>query len=175
MRFSLRTMFVAFTVVALSTAGLLYANAAWAAFFYTAAFALLLTGLVGAVVRRGATRPYWIGFTILGGGYFLLALVNENFLARFTDVRQSIGQEPRLATSQFLLWVEPYIHSNRELPNRSPTFPTRMSFTGSGLTLIPSSPSDYFVEVGHSILTLLLALLGGWIGLIMSNRNQSSG
>jgi hypothetical protein len=157
-------MLLLFTVVAVSFAGLLYANPAWAAFFYTTAFGFVLTGIVGAIVRRGQARAYWIGFAIFGGGYFALALINENFLLRFA-VDRPMGQEPRLATTQLLMRAERYIHRNAN-PDRAAVFGPGRGTTLSmgGVTFVPASPTDFFVEVGHSILTLALAVIGGWVG-----------
>jgi hypothetical protein len=164
MRFSLRMLLVLFTVVAVSVAGLLYANPAWAAFFYTTAFGFVLTGVVGAVVRHGPARGYWIGFAIFGGGYFALALIHENFLLRYA-VDRPMGQEPRLATSQLFLWAERYIHRNASGDRSTGFGPGRpATFSMGGVSYVPASPTDYFVEVGHSILTLVLAVIGGWVG-----------
>lgn len=167
-RFSLKTMLVLFTAVAVSTAGLIYANILWAAFFYTVAFLAVLTGIVGALVRRGPMRAFWIGFALFGGGYFGLALIGENSLAQFASNLQRAAQPPKLATTQLLLWVDRAIHP--EPSNSSGRGSSGRIVVNGGMTFFQQTPSQYLVEIGHSIFTLALAFTGGWLGLFISRR-----
>lgn len=172
MRFSLKTMLLLFTVVAVCIAGLVYSNVAWAAFFYTAAFVLVLTGIVGALVRRGPARPYWIGFALFGGGYFALALIGEDSLARFaSDMRQG-AQPPKLATTQGFIWAERYIYTYTGASNNSNTARSNPNivFNSRGILYYQRTPSQCFVQIGHSIFTLIMALMGGWLGLRFSRQ-----
>lgn len=168
MRFSLKTMLVLFTAVAVSTAGLIYANILWAAFFYTVAFLAVLTGMVGALVRRGPMREFWIGFALFGGGYFALALVGENSLARFSSNLQQGAQPPKLATTQLLMWVDRTIRP--EPTGSSIRGPGGRIIVSGGMTFFQQTSSQYLVEIGHSIFTLALAFAGGWLGLFISRR-----
>jgi hypothetical protein len=171
MRFSLKTMLLLCTAIAVSVAGLLNANVAWAAFFYTAAFIGVLTGFVGALVRRGPERAFWIGFALFGGGYFALALVGENSLARFAPDRQQV-QEPKLGTTQLLIWIQAQLQPRTKATANLPQ--GAVSFSPYGYSYVANTPSGYFIEVGHSIFTLLLALLGGWIAMQFSREARST-
>jgi hypothetical protein len=170
LRFSLKTMLLLFTVVAVCIAGLVYSNIAWAAFFYTVAFVIVLTGIVGALVRRGPARAFWIGFALFGGGYFALALIGENSLARFgSDMRQG-AQPPKLATTQVFIWAERYIHTDASNNSNTARFNPNLVFNSGGIAYYQLTPSQYFVQIGHSIFTLIIALMGGWIGLQFSRK-----
>jgi len=80
-------------------------------------------------------------------------------------VDRTIVQDPRLATTQFLLVAERFIHRNADKYGAAAIGPSRtVSFSAGGISFVPASPSDYFVEVGHSIFTVLLAVVGGWVG-----------
>lgn len=170
MRFSLKTMLLLCTAIAVSVAGLLNANVAWAAFFYTAAFLGVLTGCVGALVSRGPARPFWVGFALFGGGYFGLALIGENSLARFTPDRQQV-QEPKLGTTQLFIWVHAQLQPKTNASVKLP--PGAVAFSPYGYSFAANTPSGYFIEIGHAIFTLLFALLGGWIAMRFSRDGRS--
>jgi hypothetical protein len=158
MRFSLKVLLVAFTSVAVSFAGLIYANLPWASSFYTAAFVVVLTGVVGALVRPWPERGYWIGFALFAGGYFWLALVAEGSL-RFAGFQRGATLEPKLATTHLLLWSE------RSL---------RAENSPRGAFGVNRGPTEYFLQVGHSIFTLLFALAGGKLGQWFARSGQEA-
>ncbi len=159
MRFSLKTLLVSFTAIAVSIAGVRFANPVWGSCFYTVAFVLVLTGIVGALVRRGPARPFWIGFAVFGTGYFLLALVGEVALAQIVADFRQMRPEPKLPTTRLLTWAEPYLRST---PGMNPN--TNLIRRG---IIVPVANGDY-IEVGHSILTVIFALVGGWVGWLFS-------
>jgi hypothetical protein len=162
MRFSLKTMLAASAFIAVSVAGLHYANLPWAAFFYTAAFLSVLTGIVGSLVCSWPTRAFWIGFAVFGGGYFWLALIHE---AR-VEV-QGFGvqvPEPDLGTTHLLIWADRLLRSER---SGTPGF-QRRSLSG------PRSTREYFVQVGHGIFTMLLALIGGALGKAFAQHGRAT-
>jgi hypothetical protein len=157
MSFSIRSMLAAVAIVAVSIVGLRYANLPWAAFFYTAAFLLVLTGIVAAMVRPWPERGYWIGCALFSGGYFWLAMVAEGSL-RFGGTPMGATLEPKLATTHLLLWSEHYLRTDR-----SPR----------GTFGVVRGPTEYFLQVGHSIFTLLFALAGGMLGQWFTRRGRS--
>jgi len=158
MRFSLRFLLATFTVVAVSIAGLTYANLAWAALLYTAAFVLVLTGVVGATVRPWPKRGYWIGFALFGGGYFWLSLMAEGSL-RFAGTPRGATFEPNLATTHLMLWCERYL---------------RTESSPRGTFGVVRGPTEYFIQVGHSIFTLVFALAGGMLGQWFARGGRST-
>src|SRR3954463_7364016 len=103
MRFSLKSMLIAFAFVALSCMGLLYANRTWAACFFTATFLLILVGIVNAFIRRGSSKAFWIGFVVFSGAYFWVAMFAENLEP---GTLSGVWHEPKLATSTVLLLLD---------------------------------------------------------------------
>jgi hypothetical protein len=175
MRFSLKTLLIAFTVVAVSLLGLLNANLAWGAFFYTAAFVLVLSGIVGALVRPWPQRAYWIGFALFGGGYFWLALVAEGSL-RFAGPN-GVVMEPNLATSHLLLSAQRYVskdYAGSIADQRASRIVNARIRSAGGAFAVQRESSDYFLQVGHSIFTIVFALVGGALGSWFGSRDQLS-
>lgn len=158
MRFSLKTLLVLFTAIPVTIAGLLYANMVWAALFYTAAFTIVLAGIVGAIVRQGKPRSFWIGFAVFGLGYFCVALAGENGIVRYQANNTQSSFEPKLATSKLLIWSKPYLQQgavNRLTPASRAMFVSMMA-------------NDDYLIVGHSIFTMIMAMIGGWVGILFS-------
>jgi hypothetical protein len=60
-------------VVAVACAALRFASELWASAVLTATIGMLLTGVLGMVLRRGPARAFWFGFTVFGSAYLILA------------------------------------------------------------------------------------------------------
>jgi hypothetical protein len=187
MRFSLKTLLAATTLVALGCVGVLYANAMWSALFTTAAFLFVLFGVLAAVLRRGRARAFWIGFAVFGAGYFGLAIFGERdavssvrsvsrLLAQGpTRINESGLAEPRLATTAFLIWADRYLEPLREKPDQSNLISARdgtvlrvANNQAVALNLIGVNLD--FVTIGHGLFTVALSIVGGLIGLRLAER-----
>jgi hypothetical protein len=158
MRFSLKTLLVLFTAIPVAIAGLLYANMVWGALFYTAAFIILLTGIVGAIVRQGEPRAFWIGFAVFGMGYFCVALAGENGISRYQTNNMQSRFDPKLATSKLLVWSKPYLQRGAA-SNLTPA---------SRAMFVSTIANDDYLIVGHSIFTVIIGMIGGWVGTLFS-------
>lgn len=157
LRFSIKTLLAAFTVVAVCCAGLTFANNAWANFFYTAALTMVLVGVVAAVVRRGPTRAFWIGFAVFATGHFVMADREERYLV--LPGQYNINREPSLATTQLMLaardWVASLTTPARPRNPRAIYAPQGPGIVqvGGQATFYPDRPGN-FVLIGNSIFTL---------------------
>ena len=140
----------------------------------------LLTSVLLAVHRTGESRAYWLGFALFGWAYLVMSLVppiearlpTTKVLARLdpSSVRGP-GSAPwsRSSTSDNPSWARP-------AARRSPScLEGRTSVNGhlAGRRLSLGSPrpavpapvrggtAEDFVRIGHSLLALVLALVGG--------------
>lgn len=163
MRFSLKAMLAASSFIAVSVAGLKYANLHWSTFFYTGSFLLVLTAIVGALVCPWPTRAFWVGFAVFGGGYFWLAFMEDGQLK--LTVRGTAESRPRLATTRLLLWADQQLRPDPVIPAGV----RRAVFVG------PRSVDAYFVQVGNGIFTILLALVGGAAGKLFVRLRRRIG
>ena len=135
--FSLRSFFLAVTFFAVSCVAFYNASAFWVSATLSAAIVLLVFAILAVVASRNTSRIFWLGFAIVGCLY-LVSSVGPWFETNI---------EPKLLTTSALEYVYPMI--KREVPVGK----TR---------LITWSPSEsHFKVVGHQLLTVALACLGG--------------
>jgi len=173
MRFSLKTLLVAFAFVGVTWAALVYPTRLHAALFFSSALLMLLLGLIAVCARGGRARIYWIGFTVLGGGYFLCSMFEVHPYARASGERQT-WSEPRLLTSELLLGVDDWLRNvrpprNLHVPGSTDLRqPSLMYFVGRG------SPG-HTLTIGHSVFTLFFGLVGGGIASWIYLRNEGAG
>jgi hypothetical protein len=66
MRFSLRWLFVAILLIAVSVVALLNANLSWANAAERARLLLFSVTIIGAIYSRASTRAFWIGAIVFG-------------------------------------------------------------------------------------------------------------
>ncbi|MEX0641500.1 MAG: hypothetical protein WD468_02300 [Pirellulales bacterium] len=161
MRFSMKSMLAAFTFVAISCGGMLYANSFLATCFATAAFLIVMFGILAAILRAGRVRAFWTGFAVFGAGYFLLAMFGERLIDPgsqsaiiVVEPNNIVTAAPLLVTTGFLIWVEEFI----------------ALLVSSGNEPRPYDHLVFFLTNGHAIFTVLFALLGGALGSWIAGR-----
>ncbi len=76
-QFSIRSLLMAVTIVAVGVAALLNANLWWEAGTWLVALSLLASGILLCIYRQGQQRAYWLGFVIFGGLYLGLVLITS--------------------------------------------------------------------------------------------------
>jgi hypothetical protein len=171
MRFSLKTLLAAFALVGATCAALLYPTRLFATVFFSCALFLLLLGIIAACGKRGRAQFYWIGFTVLGSGYFLCSIFEVHPYARAQGERQT-WSEPRLLTSELLLAVNDWLTDVRPAAkNRMPGTTTvrnalQMYFVGQGT-------AGHTLMIGHSVFTIVMALVGGAISSWIYRENEA--
>ena len=176
LKFSLRWLLTAFIFVAFALVALLNANDYWVAIVFTLTFGMLLVSIVGAVVQRSMAQAFWIGFAVIGLGYFWAAHwpSQNNDGELFPRVRIRINLRAttglpfplRLQDSLITTQLLALTYKNVVPLVRESAFPSgnarvkQMSPVGfQHLHLL-----TVFVYVGHSLFTLLFAYIGGLLG-----------
>ncbi len=162
MRFSIRTLLIITTFVAVSCVALVYSNAFLATYMTTGAFVCCCFGILAASLRHNRPRAFWIGFAVFGSAYFWFSM-NEHEIdprgygAIVTLQSSDLVVEPRMATTKLLLWLYPY--DAGALADASGNF--------------IYGKARYLVEIGHAIFTVLFAVIGGWIGTWLYARETA--
>jgi hypothetical protein len=138
-RFSIAGLMVAVAVSALVSAGLRSANAA----AFAGAMLMLTSGvlglaIVGVVSRRGNERTWWLGFTLFGCGYLVLAFWTENGFHS-------------LPTTSLLLFLS---------SNIDPSIPQNV-WSRAG------SPYWTYLQIAHCFWALVAASLGGALAYVL--------
>jgi hypothetical protein len=149
----------------------------------------LLTSVLLAVQRMEERRSFWLGFALFGWAYLVASLVppvearlpTTKFLAHLDPL---FGERPWINTlSQFIdqqnpSWARPDTSTVAFLPQGDISMGTKQGLVflgtapnGSPLAL-RGGTSQKFIRIGHLLLALILALVGGSLsrGLFSSAR-----
>jgi hypothetical protein len=184
-RFTIGGLLAAVLFAAVPIAALREATALWDSGVFTVTAGLLLGSVLLAVHRTGRRRAFWVGFGLFGWAYLLAGL------------KPPVGS--RLLTTKALVYLDSKVP--RETPaglvvadfdsdgdvdllvaNGSATNAATVGTSsgdvilwnsGTTLNLLPGpgGTTEHFLRVGHSILTLVVATLGG----LLSRSLRSSG
>lgn len=104
-QFSIRSLLVAVTIVALGIAALLNASVNWEMAMWGLALGLLATAVLLIIYRRDQQRAFWMGFLVFGGLY--LAVLLYSFRTNYWDQPTQSNQPlfdalPTTRLSQFV-------------------------------------------------------------------------
>jgi uncharacterized membrane protein YeaQ/YmgE (transglycosylase-associated protein family) len=171
MRFSLKTLLAASSLVVLGCVGVFYASRVMAAWFFTAALLVLLFALVAALVRKSAARAYWIGFTVFGIPYFLISIYGDVRPILNRDGQIIAWEEPLLLTSQFLLWADNWARQRQ--PERASSIRPGSAYVTLQTILLSRGWSGHTHLIGHSFFTMLFGLIGGTIGRLLYRSGKA--
>src|SRR5262245_34563600 len=116
LRFSLRSLAGAVTVIALACAILVNGSAYCVALLGLTILAIHLTALIGIAYRREAARAFWCGFAIFGWAYLLSVFGADPWRPKFIDAEGVLRQ------------LYPYVH--REIPITNTAEPWIREFGG---------------------------------------------
>jgi hypothetical protein len=186
-RFRIGTILIVVVFLAVGVAALREASDVWESGVFSLTVAALLNSILLAIYRTGKKRAFWTGFALFGCVYLMLTLIPP------------IG--PRLITSRALTFLDSKVRreqvvsyvgglrigntQNVWLPN-APTGPPGswdVYFTTDGPIPVPptgvvggmwSGTSENFWKIGHSLLALIVAGLGGLLSRALSGSNQQT-
>jgi hypothetical protein len=159
-RFSLLALFGLITLLALGLASLMKASPLLASAWFTFVVVFIIAATLAAAVRRGKGRVFWFGCAVAGWIYVVMT---------FSPL---IGLQvpPPLLTSQCLLWLDNSL-TDDEVESRQVLFTTSFGWLEPRDNVIriwdvnagrPQGLREAnFQQIGHCILTLLTALVGG--------------
>jgi hypothetical protein len=142
----------------------MYPSLWWAAAWLSGCLLVLGVSLLGIVNREAGRRAFWIGFALFGWAYMIM------HYGPVLD--RHVGH--RLVTTKVLAYLELRLHERTGQPKLFDPSPAAIalqptewnSYTISTETNsfpIPVPQWDFFQQVGHSLLALLLACLGGLV------------
>jgi hypothetical protein len=171
-RFSLRGVMMMIVLLAAAFAALRFPTPLWANVWYSLTLATLTLAIPAAVYRRDERRAFWVGFATCGWVYFILALApwfqtEIGFQLATTTILDVLA--PSIVQQDYLLRsyvggfnppsapVEPTPWQSWNLPE----FPSEKPWRLSGYATL-HCPGLY-LRIGHAVLCLLNALVGGEI------------
>jgi hypothetical protein len=176
-RFTIASLLGLVILVAVAVAALREATDAWDSGVFGVTLVVLLTSVLLAMHRTESRKAFWLGFALFGWAYLVMSLVPPI--------------EVRLPTTQGLAFLDskvadrpasmtfglPTSSSNGTLNDAkrywaskvngstidsSQTATVRLWDAATGRLVVgPSGTSENFVRIGHSLLALVLAFVGG--------------
>jgi FG-GAP-like repeat len=191
-RFHLGSLVTLVLVLGIGLAALRESTAIWDSSIFSAAAGLLLIAVLLAIHRTEKKRAFWIGFTLFGWVYLGLSLVPsiESRLITTRGLACLPSKIPRSIAGGLAYfdydndgWVDLYV-ANTSLPNSvsvkqgNGTFENVFSAAGSNTALFlsslvgPGGKTEHFVRIGHSLLALIAALMGGQISRYLFAKNR---
>jgi hypothetical protein len=179
-RFNISTLVVLILALAIGFAALRESNDLWASGLFTLTLGVLLTSVLLAVHGKDAKWAFWLGFALFGWGYLALSMVPpiESRLMTTKALAYLDSKVPgRSAAFTLYSTLNSGIGSNqlqavRLGPDGNPLATTnqgqlRIWDVVTGRLLAGwGGTTENFVRIGHSLLTLLAA----WIGGLLSRR-----
>jgi hypothetical protein len=180
-RFNIAGLIMFILICGVAFAALKESSDLWEHGVFSATLLALVTAVLLAIHRTGERRAFWLGFALVGGCYLGFSVIPP------------IGS--RLVSSRGLS----YLHS--KLPGQRPsTFTLTVTSSGTSALATPAQPvtlsvngnssariwtlnsgnlltawgssTENFVKIGHSLLALLLAWLGGLLSRRLSRPSQ---
>jgi len=177
-RISLAGLMGLIAIAGVGIAALRFASETWAGVMLVVTLAFLGVAVLGVIYRREATRAWWLGFALFGGGYLVLTL----------GPWFSTEVQPKLPTTHVLTYVYAKLkpappqklsvritakgdgisisnatdNVSADIFEFSPQNITFEDILGSRLLAISGNEQD-FTQVGHCLLAWVAGMLGALI------------
>jgi hypothetical protein len=173
MQFSIRTLLLFTTGVAITVASLRFANTIVGDLFYTLGLLTIAFAVLAAIYRRGPQRAFWVGFVVLFAGYFCHTVWPSEVRGTWT-LMQRMGS---LGVSKSEISTTRLLNAAFEtLPG-----PAALPYTGTTYNYNPRSPranqtaNQYmnFMTIGHTSIAFLFGVLGGVVAQRFATRSMS--
>jgi hypothetical protein len=182
--FSIASLLVVICVLGVALAAFRNPSYLWANVTFTVAFAAIVLAIINTIYGRGANRAYWLGFAVCGGTYFAICTVpglRDSLNPRLaTEVILDllylyVSPQPPPPPPQpqlgMVMMMQGQIGGMAGIPAPAPptlesrlsawSEPDRTRGLGYPIGTVSLVSSEAFRQIGHSLATLLVAVLGG--------------
>jgi hypothetical protein len=182
LRFNIASLIVFVLICGVAFAALKESSEIWEQGVFSVTVLTLIAAVLLAIHTRDARRAFWLGFALLGGCYLVFSLVPpiESRLLSTQGFSYLHSKLPGQPTNKIALIVTTTgggasMPQNQSLTLTASANPLPTGTAGSGRVWTVTngnlftrwgSSTENFVKIGHSLLALLLA----WIGGIVSRR-----
>ena len=192
-RFSIASLLLVVLFVAVGFAALRESNETWNSRVFTLTLAALLISILLAVHRTESRRTFWIGFALFGWIYLGLFLV-PSIESRLITTKAFAYLDSKLACRSVRGFSVRSSATNSGIPSKQVQ---AVAFTPDGNQFATSSQgvvrfgyvrtgkllggwigtTENFIRIGHSLLALIAALMGGLLSshLYAKNRDLTLG
>ncbi len=188
-RFTIASLLVVVLLVAVGFAALRESSDLWDSGLFSVTLGILVTSILLAVHRHESQRAFWLGFALLGWGYLGPSLVPpiESRLITTKALAFLDSKVPGRSMGVYTVTLTATRHgivcqsgSDDVRPQRGRQSTRRLQPRLGGLVewwekQLPrawSGTTENFVRIGHSLLALVAAFLGGQLSRNLSARNR---
>lgn len=174
LKYSLGTLFVVTAFASLASAAVANYSLVWAEVMVTVTAAMLLLGLLAAILARGNARTFAIGFAVAGWVYFALTFIDavgvrgRLLTSRAINRLYALTQDSHAGTTMLGYSLQGSstdtgMMGSSEMMSSASVSGFMFGASSSGMTgvLVLSEAPRELHDIGHCIWTLVLALLGG--------------
>jgi hypothetical protein len=179
-RFKIRSLLGVVFLIAIAIAALRAADESWDSGMLGLTLLSLMTAVLLAVHRTDRRRAYWLGFALFGSVYLVATLI-PSIGSRLPTTKGLAFIDSKMPGRQ-TSWVTtflPYLNSNAgtvgtntvqgyvftpQVNDLSASFQKNVwiwDATTGKLIPWPGGTTENFLRIGHSLLSLLLAFVGG--------------
>ena len=191
-RFHLGTLVILVLVLGVGFAALRESNEIWDSITFSVTLGVLLTSILLAIHRTEKRRAFWLGFALFGWAYLGLSLVPsiESRLITTKALAFVDSKVPRSIPAGFAYAdfdndgkMDLYVVNNSQpnalyLSKGNGTFQdvtATIGLNSAGLSLTGSiGTTENFVRIGHSLLALIAALVGGYLSRHFYAKNRQT-
>lgn len=158
MHFSIRTLFLFTTAVAVTVASLSYASPIIGDLYYTLGLLTIAFATLAAIYRRGPQRAYWVGFVVLFAGYFCHTVWPSELRGTW-NMMQQIGN---LGVTTSGISTTRLLNGGFEVLHGSTISSSRMRPYNPG-SRFNSDVEKYmaYMTIGHTAIAFLFGVIGG--------------
>jgi hypothetical protein len=189
-RFHLGTLVIVVLILGISFAALRESNEVWDSGVVTLTLGVLLVSILLAVHRTERRRAFWLGFALFGGVYLAVSQV-PSIESRLITTKALAFLESKLSERPIVISGRVWDTWSRNLRQNNQTsiaFSPRGNRVASGSQGIirvwdvsggnplgtGSGTTENFVRIGHSLLALIFAFVGGRLSCYLHSRNPGS-
>ena len=181
-RFTIRSLLGVVLFVALAAASLRAADDAWDGCLFGLTSLWLLTAVLLAVHRADRRRAFWLGFALFGWTYLVATLIPP-IGSRLLTTKGLVLIESKLPGRQ-TNWVTGVLAYTNTSTSTAGTNPVQgyvfspqggvwhWNATTSKLLAGPGGTTEHFIRIGHSLLALVLAFVGGHLSRYLYGRGR---
>jgi hypothetical protein len=194
-RFNIASLLVIIFILGVGLAALRESSEVWQSALFTLTIGVLLVSALFAIHRTEMRRAFWIGFALFGSAYLGLSLV-PSIESRLITTRALAFLDSKISRSFPLTIIDfdndgsmDLLVANNSQPmsldvnNGNGTFQDVTSATGSNTSWVlnalavaspkgSSGTTESFVQIGHSLLALIAAFLGGLLSRYLHTKTK---
>jgi hypothetical protein len=154
-------------IFAIGLAALVNATSAWAGLVFILTIGLLLTSVLGLILR-GWRRGGWLGFALFGWGYFLIGHIAALGLAEYSWTLPDTAADWIFSKAN----VEPVPPPSMATgtPGSTQSSPEDLAYFGA--RAVYNERSNHALVIGRWLSVLLFAEVGAVIGLILGRGRR---